>query len=64
MLISSYNQKALGDVMIIYTAPDAEEQDVVTKGNFTRIFDPKTDTTLVPLIKMVRSFYRRTKLLS
>lgn len=46
MLISSYNQKALGDVMIIYLAPDAEEQSVVTKGDFTRIFDPKTDTTL------------------
>ncbi|WP_203648711.1 YtpR family tRNA-binding protein [Secundilactobacillus yichangensis] len=46
MLISSYNQKALGDVMIIYVAPDAKEQSVVTKGNFTRIFDPETDTTL------------------
>ncbi len=46
MLISSYNQKALGDVMIIYVAPDAKEQSVVTKGDFTRIFDPKTDTTL------------------
>ncbi len=46
MLISSYNQKALGDVMIIYVAPDVKEQSVVTKGDFTRIFDPETDTTL------------------
>ena len=46
MLISSYNQKALGDVMIIYVAPDVKEQSVVTKCDFTRIFDPETDTTL------------------
>ncbi len=46
MLISSYNQAALGDVMIIYLAPDTKEQSIETKGAFTRIFDPETDQTL------------------
>ncbi|GAA3608459.1 YtpR family tRNA-binding protein [Secundilactobacillus similis] len=46
MLISSYNQKALGDVLIIYVAPDADEQAVETKGAFTRIFNPENDQTL------------------
>ncbi|MTV82621.1 YtpR family tRNA-binding protein [Secundilactobacillus folii] len=46
MLISSYNQAALGDVLIMYLAPDAPSQSVVTKGAFTRIFNPETNTTL------------------
>ncbi|KRM74340.1 YtpR family tRNA-binding protein [Secundilactobacillus collinoides] len=46
MLISSYNQKALGDILIVYVAPDVEEQAVETRQTITRIFDPETNETL------------------
>ncbi len=46
MLISSYNQKALGDILIVYVAPDVEEQAVETRQTITRIFDPETNDTL------------------
>lgn len=46
MLISSYNQKVLGDVLIMYLAPDANQQEIETKGDFTRIFNPENDETL------------------
>ncbi|KRK49209.1 YtpR family tRNA-binding protein [Secundilactobacillus kimchicus] len=46
MLISSYNKKALGDVLIVICAPDVEQQASETRGSVTRIFDVATGETL------------------
>ena len=40
-MITSYNLKALGDVLVIILGPNADAQSVTTHGQVTRIQDKK-----------------------
>ena len=46
MLISSYNPKHLGDVLITMIKPDAAKQSSEKKENVVRIFNRETNETL------------------
>jgi tRNA-binding protein len=45
MLIASYNQATMGDILITMVRPDAQEAQVEQKENVVRIFDAKTNET-------------------
>ncbi|MGO0154555.1 YtpR family tRNA-binding protein [Leuconostoc mesenteroides] len=42
-MITSYNQKSCGDILVVTLAPNAEKQTVTTSGNVTRISNAETD---------------------
>lgn len=44
-MITSYNPKSCGDILIVTLAPNAEKQSVSTSGNVTRISDANTNQT-------------------
>lgn len=44
-MITSYNLKALGDVLVIILGPNADAQSVTTHGQVTSIQDKKTNKT-------------------
>lgn len=46
MLLSFFNPKTLGDVLLIVLSDDVKSQDSTTKGNVTRIFDTETNKTI------------------
>ena len=52
MLISSYNPKHLGDVLITMIKPDAAKQSSEKKENVVRIFNRETNETLVTTFLM------------
>lgn len=58
MLISSYNPKELGDVLICILRPDVETQAVETKGAITRIYDQQTNETLGYNFKQVSDYLK------
>ena len=41
-MITSYNQKSCGDILVVTLAPNAEKQIVTTVGNVTRISNAET----------------------
>ncbi|MGX4592975.1 YtpR family tRNA-binding protein [Leuconostoc sp. JNUCC 76] len=41
-MITSYNQKSCGDILVVTLAPNAEKQMVTTSGNVTRISNAET----------------------
>ncbi|QEA59662.1 DUF4479 domain-containing protein [Leuconostoc koreense] len=42
-MITSYNQKSCGDILVVTLAPNAEKQIVTTSRNVTRISNAETD---------------------
>ncbi|KRM19429.1 phenylalanine--tRNA ligase beta subunit [Ligilactobacillus hayakitensis DSM 18933 = JCM 14209] len=46
MLVSTYNSKNIGDVLILMLNADSENQESQSKNNVTRIYDVKTNKTL------------------
>ncbi|MBD7895408.1 DUF4479 and tRNA-binding domain-containing protein [Limosilactobacillus sp. Sa3CUN2] len=46
MLISSYNPQEMGDVLVVITGPDVDDQTVTSKGTVTQITNTKDDSLL------------------
>lgn len=46
MLIASYNPKVMGDILVVLTAPDTENQTVNQKGNVVAVTDQKSGDLL------------------
>ncbi|MGR3741590.1 YtpR family tRNA-binding protein [Companilactobacillus sp. DQM5] len=54
MLLSFFNPKTLGDILLIIVNEDSKEQAFETKGDVTRIFDKKTQKLIGLNIKNVK----------